>query len=538
MLKNTRFICGNYMNEILQKYKFINDKHRINPNLTKIVGKYPDIVKQIIDNTCFLEGEPSLQERIFVIISNITQQPTCKVCSVPLRFIPSKKSFQQYCSSKCAANDNSIKAQKVKKRLSDKVNLIKKIKEAKLKQSEETKKQIKLKREATIINRYGSKESFIEQNKQKQQTTNLERYGVKYCSQHDAIRQKIKEQHNKTNKDQQINNSEWLSYQHTILQKTIGEIAEEKGVSKHLIWARMNEFNIDIQHHFKSKPQQIIVDFLIQNNIEHQVNVRDILPDNKELDIFIPSANVAIEINGIFWHSEINGKNASYHLQKTNLCKTKNIKLLHFWDKEILEQPNIVKSIIVNTLGLTKNILYARKCKINTISTKDAEIFHEANHLGGSVKSKYNYGLFYDNTLVQVLSLSKNRYKQDGMLEIVRFSSLLNYIVVGGFSKLLTHAIKNTFPVGIITYNDLRYTTGNVYNKTGFTFVENTKPNYFYFSRKNCHKLYSRIYFQKHKQRNLLDYFDNNLTEWENMKNNGYDRIWDCGNGKWILMLK
>jgi len=27
-----------------------------------------------------------------------------------------------------------------------------------------------------------------------------------------------------------------------------------------------------------------------------------------------------------------------------------------------------------------------------------------------------------------------------------------------------------------------------------------------------------------------LKTFDENKTEWENMKNNKYDRIWDCGN--------
>jgi len=27
--------------------------------------------------------------------------------------------------------------------------------------------------------------------------------------------------------------------------------------------------------------------------------------------------------------------------------------------------------------------------------------------------------------------------------------------------------------------------------------------------------------------------FNPNLSEWENMKNNGYDRIWDCGHLKY-----
>ena len=40
--------------------------------------------------------------------------------------------------------------------------------------------------------------------------------------------------------------------------------------------------------------------------------------------------------------------------------------------------------------------------------------------------------------------------------------------------------------------------------------------------------------FQKHKLEKVLGKYDINLTEWENMLQNGYDRIWDCGNCKWI----
>ena len=47
---------------------------------------------------------------------------------------------------------------------------------------------------------------------------------------------------------------------------------------------------------------------------------------------------------------------------------------------------------------------------------------------------------------------------------------------------------------------------------------------------KNYDKRYHRFNFQKHKLKNILSKFDQNKTEWENMVENGYDRIWDCGN--------
>jgi hypothetical protein len=34
--------------------------------------------------------------------------------------------------------------------------------------------------------------------------------------------------------------------------------------------------------------------------------------------------------------------------------------------------------------------------------------------------------------------------------------------------------------------------------------------------------------FQKHKLKEKLKIYNENLTEWENMQLNGYNRIWDC----------
>ena len=36
------------------------------------------------------------------------------------------------------------------------------------------------------------------------------------------------------------------------------------------------------------------------------------------------------------------------------------------------------------------------------------------------------------------------------------------------------------------------------------------------------------------KLEKLLKIYNHSLSEWENMKNNGYDRIWDCGNDVWV----
>lgn len=64
-----------------------------------------------------------------------------------------------------------------------------------------------------------------------------------------------------------------------------------------------------------SKKEKEILSFINSLNIETIENDRLVVSPN-ELDIFIPSHNIGIEFNGLYWHSnEFLDKN--YHLNKT-----------------------------------------------------------------------------------------------------------------------------------------------------------------------------------------------------------------------------
>ena len=114
-----------------------------------------------------------------------------------------------------------------------------------------------------------------------------------------------------------------------------------------------------------------------------------------------------------------------------------------------------------------------------------------------------------------------------------RYCSKIGYQIIGGTSKMLSYFIKKYKPTSIITYADKRYSDGKFYEKIGFKKTNLSKPNYFYF--KGNSGLMSRIQFQKHKLKDKLDIFNPELTEWENMQLNGYDRIWDCGNFVFVM---
>ncbi len=286
-----------------------------------------------------------------------------------------------------------------------------------------------------------------------------------------------------------------------------------------------------------SRFEKEVLDFVVSLDPLMSVNsnMTTLLEGRKEIDIYIPSLMLGIECNGLYWHSEISGnKDKNYHLIKSKEAENKGIRLIHIFESEWNYKQDIVKSILSNIISLSKKVIYARKCKIKSISSKEASDFYNINHIQGKgVGSKLNYALINDGNIVAVMTFIKARFNRNHSYEISRFANLLNINVIGGASRLLK-AFETEYDTGsIVSYSDRRYFNGKIYEKLGFTFSHYSRPNYFYFSD-NDRTLKNRTRYQKHKLEGILDNFNPNISEWENMKLNNFDRIWDCGNSVWI----
>jgi hypothetical protein len=256
--------------------------------------------------------------------------------------------------------------------------------------------------------------------------------------------------------------------------------------------------------------------------IEFIENDRSIL-NGKELDIFIPSLNIAFEFNGVYWHSEtFVGKN--FHLNKTDECEKKNIQLVHLFEDEWEEKRDIVESRIKNMLGLNQKKIFGRKCIIKEISNSESEKFMNENHIQGHSKSSINVGLFYNNELVSLMLFKKEPNKEKSFY-LNRFVSKLNYNVIGGASKLLKYFEETYKPIEIITFADRRWSTGKLYDILGFNKEKIIKPSYWYI--KNG-KRYHKSNFRKDKLEKMgIDI--TNKTEDKIMKELKYHRIFDSG---------
>ena len=122
---------------------------------------------------------------------------------------------------------------------------------------------------------------------------------------------------------------------------------------------------------------------------------------------------------------------------------------------------------------------------------------------------------------------------KENTYELVRYCTIKSFTIVGGAGKLLKHFSNITTCNSIISYADKRWSSGGLYKQLGFTLIKTTTPNYWY-TRNYTERLH-RFGYQKHTLKDKLSIFDENLSEWENMKANGYTRIWDCGHLKYTL---
>lgn len=208
------------------------------------------------------------------------------------------------------------------------------------------------------------------------------------------------------------------------------------------------------------------------------------------------------------------------------------------YDSEWIKKRPIVESRLRHLVGRPETKIGARQCRVVELEASVARDFFERTHLQGSCGARHAYGLVgVDGDIWACMSFGVPRYSTHYQYELLRYSTKLDAAVIGGAGKLFSHFVNSHEPSSVASYCDLRTGTGSLYSQLGFTLDGVTQPNYWYFHTNkwsSTYQLFHRSNFQKHKLEKKLETFDPSLTEWENMQANGYDRIWDVGNARYV----
>ena len=269
-------------------------------------------------------------------------------------------------------------------------------------------------------------------------------------------------------------------YLNTCGLETTRDIAIDLGVSDSTIVKAAAKFDLKGYAIVNtSRGEKEVVKFVNSLNVKTIHDRCNILP-HLELDIYCPEQKIAIEYNGVYWHSDLVLNSRLYHYNKSKACEERGIRLIHVYEDEWQDpiRREIVKSQIKIALGKVESRIYARECEVREISNKEARPFNNANHIQGHRNAKITYGLFYKDELVQLMSFSWNAHYE--AWEIVRGCPGSNNIVVGGVSKLFKHFIREYNPDRIFSYCDYNKFNGVGYEAIGMKYIGETKCNKWY----------------------------------------------------------
>jgi hypothetical protein len=283
----------------------------------------------------------------------------------------------------------------------------------------------------------------------------------------------------------------------------------------------------------KGTKHEVLIKNLLDNyNIPYIFRDRKVLGNGQEIDIYIPSKKLGIEINGLYYHTD-NRVPKTYHYDKMILMQNTGNDLIHIFGDEILRKENIVLNKLKYRLGLIKRNIGARECVVKEIDNKTKSRFLNKYHLQGDVNASIKLGLFYKNRLVAVMTfgeprsgIGSNKHPENSY-ELIRFCTIFNFNISGAGGKLLNYFKNNYKWKKIYSYADRRWSTGDVYEKLGFKLTASRNYNYWY--TKNHTERLHRSGFRKEERSYKLENHNPNISELDDMKNNGYEVVWDCG---------
>jgi hypothetical protein len=405
-----------------------------------------------------------------------------------------------------------------------------------------------------------------EETKEKIKETNLKKYGVENIFQSEVIREKIKE-----------TNLERYGFENPMKNNNIKNRIKEKNLEK---WGTINQSMSDLFRckYFKISKDESYIEYIgdqislfkcdmgFDHNFEINTNtyynrisnksklcticnpvgdsksikekdlfnyIKNIYNENiitsyrdvLEIDIYLPELKLGFEFNGLYWHSE-EWKGKNYHKNKTNHFKKKGIRIIHIWEDDWDNKNDIIKSQIKNWIGLTESKIFARKCEVKEVNISESKKFLNNCHIQGFVKSNIKLGLYYNSELISIMTFDKfeGRNKmEEGGWNLSRFCNKLNTNIIGGASKLLNYFIKNWNPTRIVSYADMDWSIGNLYQILNFDLIKENEPDYKYIVNNK----------RVHKSRYRKSRLNTNLSEYEYTKLNNINKIWDCGKIKY-----
>lgn len=312
-------------------------------------------------------------------------------------------------------------------------------------------------------------------------------------------------------------------------------------------------------HTFSSTGERELADAvraLVGPGVEVLTNDRSLL-SGRELDVVVPSRHVAVEYEGLWYHSEAMQRDTASHLDKVRACARLGYRLVLVWEDDWRRRRDVVVAMLAHKLHALDRLaiacpgidpkacgrVYARSLDVRRVGGHDAAAFLEANHVQGAVTATLHLALVdQDGDIRALLSARSPRAQSrtrraDGTWELVRFATCGE--VPGAASRLLAHATGLLRSQGLtrwVSFSANDVSDGGLYERLGFKRDGDVRPDYRYFGHVTGDVRRPKESFQLRRFRDdpALAYEDG-WTEVRAARENGLVRVWDAGKVRWVL---
>ena len=361
----------------------------------------------------------------------------------------------------------------------------------------------------------------VQDTKEKAKQTNLERRGVEWVPQDPNVKEKTRETHisrviKKIN--EKLNEAELELIDDFV---NITNLIEVKCKKCNYVFETVLDY---VFHDYGKCPKCYPKNTSI-NEREIREFIESIIPDEeiiyndrkilngKEIDILVPSKKIAIEHDGIFWHSEKAGVTKEYHSKKTNLCNNQNYEMIHIFEDEWSYKKDLVKNKL--TYKLNKDALIYNSFEILELNKNKSKIFIKDNDLYELKEFDKSLGIKDNNEILALVSFDN----LNGNVNIKNFCVKSEYS-----PKYISDIVQCIIDSGvkkITVETDKRFLDQELFSI--FKVIDEKDPDYSYF----------KCLYRITKNELILQSQDVNLNESEYSELNGWFKIWDCG--KYVL---
>jgi len=359
----------------------------------------------------------------------------------------------------------------------------------------------------TMIERYGEDNpSKVEELKERKIIGSMIKFGTKNPSQSPQVKSKV------------INTKVKLGLISTIEGRTLSSIASEYDLKYSALHYYFSTYDIKkikelVNTVRLSADKYTYIEQIIKREVGIEKFNKKALKSYGYRPDFKLTEDLYLNVDGLYWHSEAQ-VGRRYHFDMRDSYELSGKRIIQIREDELNFKLPIVKSIINNSAGNIKNKIFARKTNVRSVTQTVAADFLIANHMMASLTARH-LGLYLDGELISLFS-----YKifKGSIMKIERFCSKIDYVVVGGLSKLLVNAERIHNPEEVQSWVDLRYGNGNSLKLLGFKKQRDTQG----WKWTDGKRTYNRL-----RCRANMD--DRKLTEREHSIDLGWYRIYDAG---------